>query len=256
MKPIRKLTEPTEGLKKYLADDADKAEWRRFRRHDGGTAYKDLQGALVSLQHGLCGYCEIDLRAGIDCQIEHIVPRSNPVEGVANTFNPSNLIACCEGGTRENVFGPNEKSSDAERFLPPLGENTSCGQKKKCNTIPGSIDPTKLPALPPLFRVGLNGEMTADENGCSEAGIAVESVANVIVFLGLNVPRLRQARENYLNALEENEHLDNPRAVLEEARQALLPDENCNLQKFFTTSRSYFAQLGEKILAEPPQPWI
>ena len=39
-------------------------------------------------------------------------------------------------------------------------------------------------------------------------------------------------------------------------RSVLTPDENDRLDPFFTTTRSYFAPLGEGILAEEPQEWI
>ena len=145
-----------------------------------------------------------------------------------------------------------------ERFLPPVGENTSCGAKKNDMTTPDFIDPRDLPAFPSLFRVELNGEIRADETGCAQAGVPAESVENTIAFLGLNVSRLRRAREKYLNELDivANGNLDNPRAVATEARLMLLPNYDGQLPKFFTASRSYFGLLGENILAELPQAWI
>ena len=40
------------------------------------------------------------------------------------------------------------------------------------------------------------------------------------------------------------------------ARTELSPGEDARLPRFFTTSRSYFAPLGEEILAQAPQAWI
>lgn len=258
MKPIRSLSGPTVGLKKYLANDGDMADWPRFYSYDGSIAYGELRDALVSLQHGLCGYCEISLLVGLDCQIEHVIPRSDPAQGAANTFNEVNLIACCEGGTKENLFGPESRSSDTDRFQKPSLTNTSCGQKKKDGTILDFIDPKKLPDFPPLFRVGLNGEITVDESACVRSGVSAESAGNTIAFLGLNVPRLQRARQNYLSGLDDDSdgHLDIPEAVIDEARKTLLPDDAGILCKFFTTSRSYFGNLGEHILSGSPQSWI
>ena len=41
------------------------------------------------------------------------------------------------------------------------------------------------------------------------------------------------------------------------AQNRLLPQTQSGiLRKFFTTSRSYFGELGERILAEEPRDWI
>ena len=257
MKRIRRMDMPTLGLRQYLADDGNQRSWGSFRNYDGGAAYVGLRDALVKLQHRLCGYCEIRLVVGLDSQIEHVTPRNHPTQGTHNTFKATNLISCCEGGTRVNVFGCGLPNADPARALPPVGGNTSCGARKGDTTIADFVDPRDLPASPSLFRVVLNGDITADQGACAQAGVAVRSVENTIAFLGLNVPRLRQAREQYLTALDEhaNDYLNNPDAIRIEARQTLLPDD-CYLPKFFTTARSYFGQLGERILAEPPQAWI
>ena len=115
MKPIRSLPGSTMGLKEYLANDGDMAEWQRFHNYNGSAAYEELRDELVSLQHGLCGYCEISLLVGLDCQIEHVIPRSDPTRGASNTFNVVNLVACCEGGTKGTIFGESQ-SKDTARF--------------------------------------------------------------------------------------------------------------------------------------------
>jgi len=40
------------------------------------------------------------------------------------------------------------------------------------------------------------------------------------------------------------------------ARSVLLPDVNGRLDRFFTTTRSFFGPLGEQILAAGSQAWI
>ena len=45
-------------------------------------------------------------------------------------------------------------------------------------------------------------------------------------------------------------------AYCEDECSVLTPDENGRLDPLFTTNRSYFAPLGEAILAEKPQEWI
>lgn len=258
MKRIRRMDTPTPGLRQYLADDGDRQDWRRFRDYDGGLAYRNLRDRLVELQHGLCGYCEVRLVVGLDSQIEHVTPRNNPTHGAANTFNPANLISCCEGGTRVQVYGPGLANADPVRVLPPVVNNTSCGARKGDRTIADFIDPRDVPTYPSLFRVMLNGEITPNAGGCAQADIPVGRVENTIAFLGLNVPRLRRAREQYFIALEEEEsgYLNNAGAIQSEARRALLPGDDCYLPNFFTTARSYFGQLGERVLADQPQAWI
>ena len=40
------------------------------------------------------------------------------------------------------------------------------------------------------------------------------------------------------------------------AQSELLPDEDGNLHRFFTTSRSYFAPYGERILQQDTGKWV
>ena len=40
------------------------------------------------------------------------------------------------------------------------------------------------------------------------------------------------------------------------ARTELLPSADGRLSRFFTASRTYFADVGERILAEDPDAWI
>ena len=40
------------------------------------------------------------------------------------------------------------------------------------------------------------------------------------------------------------------------ARVELLPDGEKDLLKFFTTTRSYFGPLAERVLEQQPQEWI
>lgn len=258
MKRIRTLLASTAGLSEYLTQDGDKASWQGFHDYDAGRAFVELRDTLVDVQRWLCGYCESQLLRSIDCQIEHVIPQSDPVRGASIVFKTCNLIACCEGGTRAKIFGSGSQSTDPERFLPPLKENMSCGARKQDQTIEDFIDPRSLPDSPPLFRVGLNGDIAADADACANVGVPVEAAENTIDFLGLNVPRLRLARRNFLAALDNLDAgtLDHDSAIYEEALRALLPQNDGKLRKFFTTSRTYFGPVAESILAEPPKNWI
>lgn len=256
MKRIRKLSNPTAGLDTYLKCEGAKASWEGFRDHKAGGSHGELAETLAELQHNLCGYCEIDLTE-LDRQIEHVVPRSDPQNGTARALDPTNLIACCTGGTSKNLFGP-DAGGDEERFLPPPKRNASCGQAKGDTTDADFIDPRTLPALPSLIRVNLDGRMEADTEACEASGIPAARVAKTIEILGLNVERLRLAREKRWNALNENweSHHDDRKVMAAAARGELLPDNGGDMPKFFTTSRCYFAQLSECILGALPQAWI
>ena len=99
MKRIQSLNNPTAGLDSYLAEEGNGAkDWDGFRSHDAGVSYRLFAEALVDIQHGLCGYCEIDIDER-DRQVEHVVPRSDPKHGVAHILHYANMIACCKGGT-------------------------------------------------------------------------------------------------------------------------------------------------------------
>ncbi len=251
MKRIRRLNGPIPGLAAYLAHAGGQATWRGYSRSRGKTGaarYQKLMKALTDLQHGLCGYCEIDLRED-DRQVEHVVPQSDPQHGADRALDAANMIACCRGGTAV---------SQNARGQTPAPRSPSCGQAKGNSTDPSFIDPRILPALPSLTRVLSDGRIEADANACKQTGFSVDRVDRTIDILGLNVKRLRRAREGIWNDLNDSwqkHHADSD--VMEKAaRMELLPDGDGKLPSFFTTVRSYFSPLSESILAEQPQTWI
>ena len=160
------------------------------------------------------------------------------------------MIACCKGGTWS--------TGDDARWRTPVKRNRSCGEAKQDLADPDFVDPRILPSLPPLTRVRFDGEITADEVACANAAIDAERVNRTIDILGLNVGRLRLAREKRWRALNDNwrEHYNDPQVMMEAARLELSPGNDGHLPRFFTTSRSYFAPVAEEILAEAPQAWI
>ena len=246
MKRIQKLADPTPGLAAYLQCEGREASWEGFHSHNAGASYQELAKTLVDLQHGLCGYCEIDLHNN-DRQIEHVIPQSDPNRGAQHALDIANMIACCRGGELRNLFGPTGRN-DRERFLPPLSDNRSCGQKKENNTDPDFVDPRTLPALPSLTRVLPDGKIEADTDACQAHSISAARIEKTITILGLNVERLRLAREKRWNALNDNwaSYFDDPAVMEEAARGELLQNDNGNLPKFFTTSRSYFSPFGSE----------
>lgn len=250
MKRIRALNEPPTGLTDYLDCDGEHAYWEGFRGHRAGAAYREIFETLRSLQHGLCGYCEIDMTER-DRQIEHVIPQSDPQQGPTLALDPTNMMACCKGGTAW-IAG-----EDARRRT-PVRRNRSCGEAKQDLVDPRFVDPRTLPALPSLMRVRSDGRIVADEPVCASAPIDAGRVNRTIEILGLNVERLRLAREKRWNALSDNwrEHYEDLEVMQAAARGELLPGEDCRLPRFFSTSRSFFDPLDEAILAKEPQTWI
>ena len=253
MKRIRRLHEPTRGLGSYLDCVGHDTEWEDFRSHDSGNSYRELLNELIDLQHGLCGYCEIDLTE-LDRQVEHSIPRSDPV-GAPRALDVTNMIACCMGGTNR-VYG-STPGRDETRYREPVRRHQSCGQKKGNQVDADLVDPRTLPALPSLTRVLVNGTIEADAVACESVGECADRVQRTIEILGLNVRRLRDARERHWRTLNDawKDHVDDPGVMGEAARGELLP-KNGRLPRFFTTNRSYFGSAGERILDERPREWV
>ena len=250
MKRIRGLDGPPPGLSAYRAEEPNGANWDGFRAHRSRESYRELADALTDRQHGLCGYCEIEIAASRR-QVEHVIPRSHPQQGKSRALDETNLIACCHGGTTRSDAG------DSTYYMPPPKANMSCGQRKDNKLIP--VDPRTLPELRSLMRVGPDGRIEVDKDACRVEGRAANGVGKTIELLGLNVERLRLAREERWRELEKGwEDLQGNEDLMREvARGELLPDDNDGrLSRFFTTSRSYFGPLGEAILEEEPRGWI
>ncbi len=257
MKRIRKLCDPTSGLAAYLRQCPDgEASWEGFRdhrNHSGVSAHHELVDAIARLQHGLCGYCEIDLKE-LDRQVEHVIPRSDPAQGSTEALNAGNMIACCLGGSAKNRYGP-DAAGDDDRFLPPVKHNLSCGQKKGEASIP--VDPRTLPALPSVTTVTSEGKIKADGQACALRGFDACMVARTIEVLGLNVERLRRAREKRWNVLDRKwqEHINDPDVMEAAARSELLLGGASPLPPFFTTIRSWFGDYGERVLDQDRR-WV
>jgi len=258
VKRIRQLNEPTPGLIEYLNDASEAAKWDGLRDHKQGTSYSELVEKLIDTQHGLCGYCEIALTK-LDRQIEHVIPRNDPQQGAAGEIEVTNMIACCKGGTNPVFASPN-RNRDDERYLEPVKDNMSCGQAKGGRNDADFLDPRKLPARPSLTKVLMDGRIEVDVEACNMAGISSTYVTRTIEILNLNARRLCLAREAWRDDLIERSGQvadpNDPSKMNAWVRSMLTPDENGRLEPFFTTARSYFGPLGERVLAQPPQAWI
>ena len=246
MKRIRTLPEAPSGLAAYLDLQADSQNWDEFRSYRSGDAYNELRSTLVSLQHSLCGYCEIRL-VSWHIQVEHVIPQTAVDGGGGAALNSANMMACCLGGTR--------LADDTERYLEPVKLNMSCGQAKEEKTDPQFLDPRTLPALPSLFRVRNTGEIEADSTACASAGFQVAHIRRTIEILGLNVRRLVRARQRKWRDLNDVYADDFDGGGTEAARAELALGEK-GLPPFFTTARTFFGPFAETVLDEPPREWI
>lgn len=257
MKRIRTLRAPTPGLEAYLNEcHAGEESWEGFRNHAAGASRRELVSSLASLQRGLCGYCEIDLKER-DVQVEHVIPRSDPSRGTLEELNPGNMIACCLGGTARNLYGP-DTNGDEGRYLEPVKRNLSCGQAKGEANDAEFVDPRTIPALPSVTKVYPNGMIEADQHACAGCGVSAERVSRTIGVLGLNAERLRSRRERRWRALNQNwrNHFNDPSLMELAVRGEVLPNANGHLSRFFTTSRSFFGQYGEHVLRQDIHRWV
>jgi len=262
MKRIKGLEASTAGLARFLADPATEKTWDEFGSFETGAARRELTDALAERQHGLCAYCEIDLRAG-DTRVEHFVPQSDPVEGERRACDYTNLLAVCMGGSNAAIFGPATKNPNQARFLPPVAKNLSCDAAKDDSSPIDLLDPRLVPALPSLVEVTPSGELIPDPNACAQHGIAETAVETHVRRLGLNVGRLRINRVAVWNALQaaadEIAHVEAvalPSRLRRFASDLLLPDANDRLSAYFTTIRSFFGPVAKGILNIPPHEWI
>ena len=253
MKRIRALTDPTPGLREYL-DSVGNANWDEFCSHHAGASLREIRATLLRNQHGLCAYCEIDIKE-VSRQIEHVVPRSDAAVGGQRALDISNMLVCCLGGTKTvHELGEDERE-DYHRH--PVPDNTSCGQAKGNRNDEAFIDPRTLPALPSLVRVGNDGLVEVDTDACQTAGVGPDRAARTIEILNLNAERLQLARQKWRNDLvEAAQRAGEAGRMIAWIRAVLTPDLDGRLSRFFTTSRCYFGPVAERILDEQPQAWI
>ena len=112
--------------------------------------------------------------------------------------------------------------------------------------------------MPALLQVRPDGIIVADGAACATSAIPVQRVHKTIDVLQLNVERLRLARQNRWNELKEqwDPYRSDSEVMRAAARRELLYGNDYTLPAFFTTARSYFGLLAERILAEQPRTWI
>lgn len=258
MKRIKYLEGSIAGLHDYRRIDGEMASWGgylSFRDEVGNRYYLELIDRLVRNQHGICGYCEIrldndDLQVN-SLHVEHVVPRSICAE---LEFEGTNLIASCSG--RSTEISRNSSSKDS----------LSCGHKKGNRVLPDIADPRKIPCLPSLLIVSSDGMISGNSELIGELGLEMHEVSWAIELLGLNAGRLKVMRRNLWRELEqmvmsEVEEFGTKAERLERSKELalkfLIPEfENGELPQFFTTIRSFFKEVAEKVLSDELPKWI
>jgi uncharacterized protein (TIGR02646 family) len=166
-----------------------KATWEGFKTDL--PAYREVLARLKEKQQGLCIYCEQGLSDGSgqlvanDYQVEHVLAKSKAAGRVLDWHNLA--LACC-GGTYPHHLDSSRAYCKAD--------NTSCGQAKGDTELPDGCDPRTFPLLDAVVEVGNDGKLQVNLAHCRAAGITPENVASAVARLGLDCERLRKARQD------------------------------------------------------------
>jgi uncharacterized protein (TIGR02646 family) len=200
MKFCYKGDEP-DSLRQYRTSYPNN-RWEDFRQ-ECPSGLIEVYKQLRRDQGGLCVYCEVEISERAESegrrQVEHFHNKSD----VSDTSDPmkwhldwSNMWYACMGGTKQ--------SDDPNVFMEPIKENQSCGQAKKADVIQEIFTPDDIPPFPRIFKYKQEANAVTihpDEERCKEANIDAAKVQRTIDELGLNCPRLRQARLSVLKPL-------------------------------------------------------
>lgn len=158
---------------------------------------------------GLCIYCEQKLIAKFDFQIEHFVPKKGDTNSTYAPGEPNwaihweNLLPACAGGNADIKIMPVSVADPLSRLYSSK-KNLSCGQiKGEKHPSIGIIEPTKIPSIEPIFSYDVDGKMKFNVNTKTVIGLTEEIVEKHIGLLNLNCDRLKRARANFANLLEE-----------------------------------------------------
>lgn len=160
-----------------LASQPKGQTWEAFMGTDCHVALAD---SLCAEQHGLCCYCESEIRSAPaesrDCHVEHMAPRQkNP----ARTYDYANLASSCNGGDVEHCghFKDNRDRNpdhpyNAALFCTPHDPGTAA-----------------------LFKYLIDGTVAvADGADASQAQYMLD-------YLGLNCARLQERRKTHARRL-------------------------------------------------------
>ena len=251
MKHIEKRAQEPERLRSYRKQFPN-GTWEKFRHSRAN--YQEVKQALLADQHGLCAYCEIEIKEALhpgqvdDFRVEHFYPKSASVRGGHNYhLDWRNLLGVCHGGSQPNV-------GESEWRFAARHNDRSCDVLKGSKDISGRIlNPLLLPAQARVFRFDLDdGRMRVDKKTCPPE--LRRLAENTIRELNLNAPRLMRMRLEVIRALFDTEvrYVSDgmePEEVYELlAEQWLTPDEEGNCLPFFSVMRYYLGDAAEAVL--------
>jgi uncharacterized protein (TIGR02646 family) len=190
------------------------------------ATYPPVKEALLQEQNGLCCYCESAI-SNQDSHIEHYEPRDrNP----GRIFDYTNMACSCNGG------------ADKDRH---------CGHKKGRGYDNALFINPSVEASGHLFSYDAEGGIgPAYEAPANQA----ERVEYMIRKLNLGCPKLTGMRKAHgrgvveiINGFIDAQAVDQ---LQEMASFHLIPDENNQLQPFFSLSLQLFGDTGREVLGE------
>lgn len=255
MKRVEMLAAEPEGLKAYraqLQQEGRTPNWDTFRNEDP-AAYQELRRALISAQHGLCAYCEINIHDTSPVQVEHYLPKSKGSQGSSDSerhLDYRNHLACCMGGTARTRLSASAGMSavHADYYGSDRLTSQSCGDAKG-DREPGDelIDPRCQQLQNKIFTVHPDGTIHPDEAGCSAAAIPADRVRSTRDALKLDCRRLNFARQKWWESLRNKlpaHRIDQPATAQRVFEEFLAPNSEGWLQRFFSTTRCYLQPFG------------
>ena len=229
--------------------------WEKFH-HRSWDGYRQVKKQILHDQHGLCAYCEIDIKLTDeedlvdDFRVEHFHPKTGTENEERNYhLEWKNMLGACHGGSQPRV-------EEAGYRFSKVKEDRSCDVPKGGKSINTAIlNPLQIPAKERLFAYdSFSGAMSVDMETCPE--MLRKKAENTIVELNLNAPRLKRLRKAVIEVLQEQvAELTGMGISVEEsmdqlARMLLIPNSEDNYPAFFTTIRWFLGEAAEQVLRE------
>lgn len=257
MKRIYKNSEEPHYLERYRLKYPNE-NWEHFRRYSP-KGYEEIKARLLEEQHGLCAYCEIDLKHteedGVvdDFRVEHFYPKKGTEDEEHNYhLDWQNMLGVCHGGSQAQVVDPEK------RFTRMKSEH-SCDVPKSDKAISEIIlNPLEITMEKRLFHYSSKGKMFVDDKYCPEE--LREKAENTIRELNLNCGRLQRLRREVIQRVQDElfaitcnpdltpEELDEVEREL--AYAWLTPNMEGKYLAFFSAIRSVLNRGAEEYLAE------
>ena len=254
MKRVQKSPEEPELLTRYRQRYPHDT-WYKFH-HRSRDGYRQVKRQILHDQHGLCAYCEINIKLTAeedrvdDFRVEHFHPKVGTEHEERNYhLEWKNMLGVCHGGSQPRVAEAGYRFSKAK-------EDRSCDVPKGGKSINTEIlNPLQIPAKERLFMYdSFSGKMSVDAEACPE--MLRKKAENTIAELNLNAPRLRRLRTAVIEVLQEQvaeltgQGFSVEEAMKQLARELLVPNSEDRYPAFFTTIRWFLGEAAESVLRE------